>query len=189
MPTSSAVSRSNELALVLHGIHNGQIETMNGMLARAPIAGGSPRELLPDVRWADWDNSGRLAVVHNVDGHSRLEYPIGNVLYESPGWISNVRFSPQGDKIAFMDHPALWDTRGNVTVMDTAATSVHSRTNGIVNGDWRGGPTAKRYGSAPLTRATISTSWPSTCRQNFERCSICRRRSTSKTLPAMAACW
>jgi Tol biopolymer transport system component len=120
-----AVSRSNELALVLHGIHNGQIETMNGMLARAPIAGGSPRELLSDVRWADWDNSGKLAVVHNVDGHSRLEYPIGNVLYESPGWISNVRFSPQGDKIAFMDHPALWDTRGNVSVMDTAG---HVRT-------------------------------------------------------------
>jgi Tol biopolymer transport system component len=120
-----AVSRSNELALVLHGIHNGQIETMNGMLARAPIAGGSPRELLSDVRWADWDNSGKLAVVHNVDGHSRLEYPISNVLYESPGWISNVRFSPQGDKIAFMDHPALWDTRGNVSVMDTAG---HVRT-------------------------------------------------------------
>ena len=120
-----AVSRGNELALVLHGIHNGQIETMNGMLARAPIAGGSPRELLSDVRWADWDTSGKLAVVHNVDGHSRLEYPIGNVLYESPGWISNLRFSPQGDKIAFMDHPALWDTRGNVSVIDTAG---HVRT-------------------------------------------------------------
>ena len=120
-----AISRSNELALVLHGIHNGQIETMNGMLARAPIAGGSPRELLSDVRWADWDNSGKLAVVHNVEGHSRLEYPIGNVLYESRGWISNVRFSPQGEKIAFMDHPALWDTRGNVSVMDTAG---HVRT-------------------------------------------------------------
>jgi len=120
-----AVSRSNELALVLHGIPNGQIETMNGMLARAPIAGGSPRELLSDVRWADWDTSGKLAVVHNVDGHSRLEYPIGNVLYESPGWISNLRFSPQSDKIAFMDHPALWDTRGNVSVMDTAG---HVRT-------------------------------------------------------------
>ncbi len=120
-----AVSRSNELALVLHGIHNGQIETMNGMLARAPIAGGSPRELLSDVRWADWDNSGTLAVVHNVDGHSRLEYPIGTLLYDSPGWISNVRFSPQGGKIAFMDHPALWDTRGNVSVMDTAG---HVRT-------------------------------------------------------------
>ena len=120
-----AISRSNELALVLHGIRNGQMETMNGMLARAPIAGGSPRELLSDVRWADWDPAGKLAVVHNVDGHSRLEYPIGNVLYESPGWISNIRFSPQGDKIAFMDHPALWDTRGLLSVSDTAG---HVRT-------------------------------------------------------------
>lgn len=119
------VSRNDELALVLHGIHNGQLETANGMLARAPIAGGSPRELVSDVRWADWDPSGKLAVVHNVDGHSRLEYPIGKVLYESGGWISNIRFSPQGDKIAFMDHPALWDTRGVVSVVDSAG---HVRT-------------------------------------------------------------
>jgi eukaryotic-like serine/threonine-protein kinase len=114
------ISRKNELALVLHGIHNGQMETVNGMLARAPIAGGSPRELVSDVRWADWDPAGKLAVVHNVQGHSRLEYPIGKVLYESGGWISNIRFSPQGDKIAFMDHPALWDTRGVVSVVDGA---------------------------------------------------------------------
>lgn len=115
-----AISQKNELALVLHGTHNGQMETMNGMLARAPIAGGSPRELLSDVRWADWGPSGKLAVVHNVEGHSRLEYPIGTVLYQSPGWISHIRFSPQGDKIAFMNHPALWDTRGVVSVIDLA---------------------------------------------------------------------
>jgi Tol biopolymer transport system component len=98
---------------------------MNGMLALAPIAAGSPREVLPDVRWADWDPSGRLAVVHSLNGHSRLEYPIGNVLYRSPGWISHIRFSPHGDLIAFMDHPALWDTRGVVSVIDTAG---HVRT-------------------------------------------------------------
>lgn len=119
------ISRTNELALALHGIHNGQLETMNGMLARAPIAGGSPREVLPDIRWADWDGSGKLAVVHSVNGHSRLEYPVGNVLYQSPGWISHIRFSPIGDKIAFMDHPALWDTRGVVSLVDTAG---HVRT-------------------------------------------------------------
>ena len=109
-----SISRTNELALVVRGTHSGQLETMNGMLASAPLAGGSPRELLPDVRWADWDANGKLAVVHYVEGHSRLEYPVGNVLYQSSGWISNIRFSPTYEMIAFMDHPVLWDSRGVV---------------------------------------------------------------------------
>ncbi len=115
-----AISRTNELAVVVHGSHNGQLETVGGMLARAPLAGGSPKELLADVRWADWNAQGNLAVVDYFDGHSRLEYPIGKVLYQSRGWISNIRFSPQGDRIAFMDHPALWDNRGSVCVVDLA---------------------------------------------------------------------
>lgn len=113
-----AISSNNELALVLNGTHNGQLESMNGVLARAPMAGGSPREVLPDVRWADWNPKNQLAVVHDISGHSRLEFPIGNVLYQSGGWISNIRFSPAGDKIAFMDHPALFDDRGVVSVVD-----------------------------------------------------------------------
>jgi len=40
-------------------------------------------------------------------------YPPNHVLYQSGGWISHIRFSPQGDKIAFMEHPALWDDRGS----------------------------------------------------------------------------
>jgi serine/threonine protein kinase len=115
-----AISRKNELAVVLRGTHNGQLETVGGMLARAPLAGGSPKELLEGVRWADWDAQGNLAVVDYVDGHSRLEFPIGKVLYQSRGWISNIRFSPQGDRVAFMDHPALWDNRGAVCVIDLA---------------------------------------------------------------------
>ena len=113
-----AISHSNELAVVQNGTHDGQLETNNGMLARAPLAGGSPKELLDEVHWADWDAEGGLAVVHFVDGHGRLEYPIGKVLYKSSGWITNIRFSPQGDQIAFMDHPALWDNRGAVCVVD-----------------------------------------------------------------------
>jgi Tol biopolymer transport system component len=120
-----AVSRTNELALVLNGTHDGQLETIDGVLARAPLAGGSPREVLPDVRWADWNPQGQLAVVHYVDGHSRLEFPIGNVLYQSRAWISHIRFSPTGDQIAFMDHPTLWDTRGVVAVVDLSG---HVRT-------------------------------------------------------------
>lgn len=122
-----SISRSNELALVLHGTQTGQLETVNGMLANAPLAGGSPREVLPDVRWADWDADGKLAVVHHVEGHGRLEYPVGHLLYQSSGWIGSIRFSPQYDAIAFMDHPALWDNRGFVRVVDLAGR-VHTLT-------------------------------------------------------------
>jgi serine/threonine protein kinase len=128
--TLLGVSTGNELAVVMHGTHDGQLETVDGMLARAPLAGGSPKDLLSDVRWADWSSDGDMAVVHNVDGHSRLEYPIGKVLFQSGGWISNIRFSPQGDKIAFMDHPRLWDNRGAVCTVDLAG---HEKT---LTGEW-----------------------------------------------------
>jgi len=113
-----SISPKNELAVVVSGTHSGQLETIDGMLAFAPLAGGSPKEVLADVRWADWNQSGQLAVVHYVDGKSRLESPIGTVLYQSGGWISNIRFSPRGDQIAFMDHPAPYDNRGVVSVTD-----------------------------------------------------------------------
>jgi eukaryotic-like serine/threonine-protein kinase len=125
--TLLGVSHTHELALILRGAHSGQLETVNGMLARGPVAGGSPREVLSDVRWADWDPKGELAVVHYVEGESRLEYPIGKELYHSSGWISNIRFSPQDDSIAFMDHPALWDTRGTVRLLNLSDPShVHT---------------------------------------------------------------
>ncbi len=112
------VSRDNELAVALRWAHGAKLEETNGVLARTPMAGGTPREVLEDVRWADWSPDGRLAVVHHQPGHLRLEFPIGNVLYETRGGISHIRFSPQGDRIAFMDHPAAWDDRGSVAVVD-----------------------------------------------------------------------
>jgi serine/threonine protein kinase len=115
-----SISRSGELAVSLHGTHLAHLVTQ-GMLARTPLAGGSPREILEDVSWADWDAHGDLAVVHHTLGRDRIEYPIGHVLYQSNGWISHIRFSPQADKIAFMDHPALWDDRGTVALVDLSS--------------------------------------------------------------------
>ena len=115
-----SISRGNDLAVVLRGSHNGQLETTNGMLATAPLAGGAAREVLSDVRWADWGPDGNLAVVHSTEGGSRLEYPIGNALYQDSGWLSHVRLSPQGNAIAFLHHPALWDDRGAVWLFDLA---------------------------------------------------------------------
>jgi len=113
-----AISRTGELAVVLHGAHAQHLEMVGGTLARTPLAGGSPREVLEDVPWADWDANGELAVVHHVHGLDRIEYPIGHVLYQSNGWISHLRFSPRADRIAFMEHPAPWDDRGSVLLLD-----------------------------------------------------------------------
>jgi eukaryotic-like serine/threonine-protein kinase len=113
-----AISRTGELALALHGSHLAHLETEGATLARSPPAGGSPREVLENVSWADWDSKGELAVVHHAEGRDRIEYPIGHVLFQSDGWISHVRLSPDNDRIAFIDHPALWDDRGSLCVVD-----------------------------------------------------------------------
>ena len=112
------ISPNNELALILHGEHGSRLDFVNGTLARTPLAGGAPREIEKDVRWADWNSRGELAVVHHLNARTRLEFPVGKVLYETAGDISYIRFSPDGKRIAFLDHPALYDDRGVVSVID-----------------------------------------------------------------------
>ena len=114
-----AISRSGELAVALHGAHLAHLE-MVGTLARSPFAGGSPREVLENVAWADWDANGELALVHHAQGSDLIEYPIGHVLYQSKGWISHLRLAPRADQIAFLDHPALSDDGGSVCLIDLA---------------------------------------------------------------------
>ena len=92
-----------------------------GTLAQLSIGADAPRDLLDKVECADWNPDGsQLAVVHVTAGKSQLEYPIGKALYETAGWISNLRFSPKGDRLAFIDHPLLGDDGGTVSVIDLA---------------------------------------------------------------------
>jgi hypothetical protein len=91
-----AMSSSGELAVLLNArFTNGYQRT--GTLARVPLAGGVPREVLEHVQDADWPPGGSdPAVVRDVDGRYRLEYPIGKVLYETSSWLGSVRFSRDG---------------------------------------------------------------------------------------------
>ncbi|HUJ25757.1 MAG TPA: hypothetical protein VLW85_07050, partial [Myxococcales bacterium] len=90
-----------------------------GTLARVPLAGGAPRELLENVFEVDWSPDGSaFAVVRKAQNGFRLEYPAGNLLYETAGWISGTRFSRTGDRIAFIDHPARGNMGGAVAVVD-----------------------------------------------------------------------
>jgi Tol biopolymer transport system component len=114
-----SVSSKGELAVAL-GCRLNWGECV-GTLAHVPITGGTPRELVKDVHVADWSPDGQdMAVVSFAGGRYRLQYPIGKVLYEPPGWITYARVSPAGDRIAFLDHPRLGDLGGSVALLDAA---------------------------------------------------------------------
>jgi Tol biopolymer transport system component len=113
-----AISSSGEMALSLGSRPAGTWVNV-GTLARAPLSGGSPREILEGVQWADWSPDGKdLAVVRDVGGKNRLEYPLGKVLYETAGWVSHVRISPKADRVAFIDHVLQGDDGGTIAVVD-----------------------------------------------------------------------
>ncbi len=113
-----SVSSKSELA-VLTGAQFVAHRLFLGTLARMPIAGGAPRAVLDSVREADWSPDGsELAIIRGVAGKDRLEFPAGRVLYESGGYLSDLRFSPSGDRIAFFEHPGSWDDRGSVNLVD-----------------------------------------------------------------------
>jgi serine/threonine protein kinase/Tol biopolymer transport system component len=122
-----AVSSTGQLAISLRRHVIGYLRE-SGTLAQVPIAGGSPRAILDDVEFADWSPDGRLAVVRTVAGRCRLEFPIGNVLYDTVGWIGHPRFSPSGTSIALLDHPFLNDDRGSVVLITPVGKSHRSLT-------------------------------------------------------------
>jgi serine/threonine protein kinase/Tol biopolymer transport system component len=113
-----SVAPSNEMAMLLRTEFVTSFDR-RGTLARVPPMGGAPRELLHDVHAADWSPEGtQLAIARWKEGMIRLEYPIGNVLYRTAGWISWLRISPNGELIAFMDHQSRNSDSGRVSLVD-----------------------------------------------------------------------
>ena len=115
-----AISPAGEMA-VAQDAHTRFMLTLEGTLGQVPLAGGSPRQMAEHVDWADWAPNGKdLAIVRDMAGRQRLEFPAGHVLYETTGWISHPRVSPKGDQVAFLDHPTDMDDRGVVSLVDLA---------------------------------------------------------------------
>jgi eukaryotic-like serine/threonine-protein kinase len=100
-----SVSASGELAILLkksnlYGVAG------SGTLARVPLAGGAPRQILEDARTADWSPDGNsLAVVRKENGKDILEYPIGKRLAAAND-IGNPRVSPDGRSVAAIESNA-----------------------------------------------------------------------------------
>jgi DNA-binding winged helix-turn-helix (wHTH) protein/Tol biopolymer transport system component len=94
-----SISSTGQMAILLWD------EARRPTLAQVPLVGGEPRKVLDNVMQADWSPDGKgLAIVHGVDGRQRIEFPIGNVIYESAGTIGGLEFSPKGDLLAFPEY-------------------------------------------------------------------------------------
>ncbi len=114
-----SISVTGEMAILL----NCEVDAFgchNGTLARVPLVGGTPREIMEHAEQADWSPDGQeLAVVRaNDEGQYQIEYPIGSVVYKAPGRIRGLRVSPNGNLVAFVDQPILGTTGGSIMTVN-----------------------------------------------------------------------
>jgi WD40 repeat protein len=145
-----SIAPSGEMAVSLRRHARGGF-IYTGMLARMPVGGGAPREVLDGVYEADWSPDGRqLAIIREEAAMNRIEYPIGTVLYQTPGWVSNVRLSRDGKHLAFMDHPVRGDDMGSVVVADLTGQVK------VVSKDWS---SARGIAWSPDGREVIFTAF------------------------------
>ena len=122
-----AISSKNQAAVLLNPkiVGVGSICMAEGTLALLPIEGGSPRPLLQHVVYADWTPDGsELAVIRAPEKGTRelrnsvLQFPPDKTIYTPVrGWLSDVRFSPDGKYLAFEEHVPFGDD-GKLVVID-----------------------------------------------------------------------
>lgn len=97
-----AVAPSGELALSLGCSFVAASGTCPGTLARAPMHGGAPREIVADIRTADWGPDGTLALARRDEtGLLSVEYPAGTRL--SGRGSGYVRIAPDGARVAWTE--------------------------------------------------------------------------------------
>jgi hypothetical protein len=119
-----ALSSRGELAIALGRPYLIDHSASFATLATLPLAGSEPRERAGDVQSADYSPAGdRLAIIREVGKRRRLEYPIGNVLYETANAMYGVRIAPDGRHLALWEittdgcYLAVFDLKGNRTLL------------------------------------------------------------------------
>jgi eukaryotic-like serine/threonine-protein kinase len=115
---------SSEIAISI-GCKDLFIGDCEGALARVPISGGAPRQVAENVISADWTADGsEMAAVREVEGKFRVEFPLGNLIYESSAWLDFLRISPDGKLAAFTEFKFMNRDAGQVVIVDRTGKQI-----------------------------------------------------------------
>ncbi|HEY5937100.1 MAG TPA: protein kinase, partial [Kofleriaceae bacterium] len=139
-----AVSARGEVAASL-GHRFVDHQSMRGQLAIVALGGGTPRPLAADVQEADFmpDGfrpgygptsklpAGSIAVVRASAKGFQVELPLGTTIVDAPGWITDARVSPNGKRIAYVQHPHTNDDQGDLMIVEVATKATR-----VLSGGW-----------------------------------------------------
>ncbi|MGC1435122.1 MAG: serine/threonine-protein kinase [Terriglobales bacterium] len=115
--TLFAVSAS-QLAISV-GCKDRYLGLCQGTLGLVPLAGGTPREVANNVLAADWGADGsEMAVIRQVGGKYRAEFPYGKVLYESTHPLGYLRIAPHNNTVAFVEFSSVDGDAGWLIAVD-----------------------------------------------------------------------
>jgi len=116
-------------------------QSSRGHLAIVPLDGGVPRPLADDIQDADFAPAGEndanfvaaLAVIRATPKGFAIELPLGTTIVEvaEPGWITHARVSPDGARIAYLQHPQTNDDGGQIMIVERA-----TRVTRVVTDNW-----------------------------------------------------
>ncbi len=171
-----SISSSGQMAILLaspfgllfrppHSDLSGGPGTLPGVLAEASLGGGAPRELLEEVYFADWSPDGKsFAVVRQVAGKNRLEFPVGKVLYQSNvALYPRIAVSPAGDQVAFVYRSNLYVTGADGRLRDLHERALElgwRRTTNEIWFNWVAGGTTELFAVIPGRRKRRVTTLP-----------------------------
>jgi serine/threonine protein kinase len=109
-----AVGPGGELAVIRKNGHTA------GTLARMSLSGAAPRDVAEDVVEADFTPGGEIVAARLVHDMMVVEYPLGRAVYTGPGRIDSLRVAPDGESVAFVEHPISNDDAGRVCTVSRA---------------------------------------------------------------------
>jgi hypothetical protein len=101
------------------GCKDRYIGLCQGTLGLVPLAGGTPREVADSVLAADWSADGsEMALILEIEGKYRVEFPRGKRLYESTHPLGYLRIASHGNAVAFVEFSSVDGDAGWVIAVD-----------------------------------------------------------------------